>query len=68
MDFMTVKVLSSALLPPLDLLLMAALGLLLLYLRRSGGLFLLVASLVSLFVLSTPVVGTTLRAFSKIDT
>src|SRR6185295_5218340 len=60
MDFTTVKVLSSALLPPLNLLLLAALGLLLLYLRRSGGLFLLVASLVGLFVLSTPVVGTTL--------
>jgi len=60
MDIMSVKVLSSALLPPLNLLLLAALGLLLLFLRRRAGLTLLVVSLAGLFLLSVPAVGTAL--------
>ena len=60
MDFMSVKVLSSALLPPLNLLLLAVLGLLLLFFRRTTGLTLLVASVAGLFLLSMPAVGTTL--------
>ena len=61
-DFVWVKALSSALLPPLDLLLLATLGLLLLGLRRKAGLALLVASMAGLFLLSMPAVATTLAA------
>jgi uncharacterized SAM-binding protein YcdF (DUF218 family) len=60
MHFISLKALSSALLPPLDLLLLALLGLILLFFRRRTGLALLVASLAGLFLLSMPVVGTTL--------
>lgn len=60
MDFISVKALSSALLPPLNLLLLAILGLLLLLFRRRAGLALLVASLAGLFLLSVPGVATTL--------
>jgi uncharacterized SAM-binding protein YcdF (DUF218 family) len=60
MDFLSLKVLSSALLPPLDLLLLAALGFVLLVSRRTAGLVLIVASLAGLFVLSMPAVGTAL--------
>jgi uncharacterized SAM-binding protein YcdF (DUF218 family) len=59
MNFITLKALSSALLPPLNLLLLTLLGLLLLLCRRRTGLTLLAASL-GLFVLSMPVVATTL--------
>lgn len=60
MNFISLKALSSALLPPLNLLLLALLGLLLLFFRRRTGLALLVASLAGLFLLSMPVVATTL--------
>lgn len=60
MDFISVKALSSALLPPLNLLLLAVLGLILLFFRRRAGMALLVAALAGLFLLSMPVVGTTL--------
>ena len=60
MDFISLKALSSALLPPLNLLLLALLGLLLLFFRRRTGLALLMASLSGLYLLSMPVVGTRL--------
>ena len=60
MSFISIKALSSALLPPLNLLLLALLGLLLVVLRRKTGLALLVASLAGIFLLSMPVVATTL--------
>jgi len=60
MNFITLKALSSALLPPLNFLLLALLGLLLLFCRRRTGLVLLAASLAGLFLLSMPVVATTL--------
>jgi uncharacterized SAM-binding protein YcdF (DUF218 family) len=60
MGFISVKALSAALLPPLNLLLLAWLGLVLLAFRRRTGLALLVASLAGLFVLSMPVVATAL--------
>lgn len=60
MDFISVKALGMALLPPLNLLLLAVLGLLLLIVRRTTGLTLLVASVAGLFLLSMPAVGTTL--------
>ena len=60
MNFISLKALGSALLPPLNLLLLALLGLLLLFFRRRTGLALLVASLAGLFLLSMPVVATTL--------
>jgi uncharacterized SAM-binding protein YcdF (DUF218 family) len=60
MDFLSMKVLGSALLPPLDLLLLAMLGLLLLLFRRTAGLSLVVASVAGLVLLSMPVVGTSL--------
>jgi uncharacterized SAM-binding protein YcdF (DUF218 family) len=62
MDFISVKALSSALLPPLNLLLLAVLGLLLLIFRRTTGLTVLAASVAGLFLLSMPAVGTTLAA------
>ena len=60
MNFISLKALSTALLPPLSLLMLALLGLLLLCLRRRTGLALLLASLAGLFLLSMPVVATTL--------
>ena len=60
MNFISLKALSSALLPPLNLLLLALLGLSLLFFRRRTGVALLVASMAGLFLLSMPVVGTTL--------
>jgi uncharacterized SAM-binding protein YcdF (DUF218 family) len=62
MDFITIKALSFVLLPPLNLLLLAGLGSLLLMFRRKGGWALLVMSLAGLFVLSMPVVATALAA------
>jgi uncharacterized SAM-binding protein YcdF (DUF218 family) len=60
MDFITVNALSSVLLPPLDMLLPAAAGLFLLFVRRRAGLILLAVSIAGLFLLSMPIVGTTL--------
>jgi uncharacterized SAM-binding protein YcdF (DUF218 family) len=60
MDFVSIKALSSALLPPLNLLLLAGMGLLLVLFRRRAGLALLAVSLAGLFLLSMPVVATTL--------
>jgi uncharacterized SAM-binding protein YcdF (DUF218 family) len=60
MDLIVVKALSCALLPPLNLLLVAVLGLLLLIFRRTTGLAVLAASIAGLFLLSMPAVGTTL--------
>ena len=60
MDFVSIKALSSALLPPLNLLLLAGIGLLLVLFRRRTGLALLAVSLAGLFLLSMPVVATTL--------
>lgn len=60
MNFISLKALSSVLLPPFNLLLLALLGLLLIFYRRRTGFALLVVSLAGLFVLSMPVVGTTL--------
>ena len=60
MDFISIKALSIALLPPLNLLLLAVLGLLLLIFRRTTGLALLAASVAGLILLSMPAVGTTL--------
>ena len=60
MDLLTIKTLSSALLPPLNLILLAALGLLLLLLRRKTGVVLVAASIAGLALLSMPVVATTL--------
>ena len=60
MDFISIKALGAALLPPLNLLLLAGLGLVLLLFRRRAGLALLVASLSGLFLLSMPVVATAL--------
>jgi len=60
MDLVSIKVLGSALLPPLSLFLLAGLGLLLLLLRRRTGWTLLVISLAGLFLLSIPVIATTL--------
>lgn len=60
MDILSIKALSSALLPPLNLILLAALGLVLLLLRRKAGLALITAALAGLFLLSTPVVATAL--------
>lgn len=60
MAFLSMKVLSSALLPPLDLLLLATLGLLLLPFRRTSGLSLVAASVAGLVLLSMPAVGTAL--------
>ena len=60
MDFLPVKVLSSVLLPPLNLLLLAVLGLLMAFPRRPAGLILLAASVAGLFALSMPAVGTSL--------
>ena len=60
MDHMTLKLLSSALLPPFSLLLLCVLGLLLLCFRRAGDVTLLAASIAALAVLSVPAVGTAL--------
>lgn len=60
MGFFVIKALSTALLPPLSLLLLAFLGSLLLLFRRRTGWILLVFSLVSLFLLSVPAVATAL--------
>jgi uncharacterized SAM-binding protein YcdF (DUF218 family) len=60
MNFIALKALGSALLPPLNLLLLALSGLLLLFLRRRTGLALIVASVAGLFLLSMPVVATKL--------
>jgi uncharacterized SAM-binding protein YcdF (DUF218 family) len=60
MDYMTLKLLSSALLPPFSLLLLCALGLVLLCIRRAGGFTLLAASIAGLAALSVPAVGTAL--------
>ena len=60
MDFLSVKAFGAALLPPLNLLLLAGLGLVLLLFRRRAGLALLVVSLGALFLLSMPVVATAL--------
>jgi len=61
MDFISAKALSSALLPPLNLLLLAGLGLLLLFFhRRRTGWALLIVSLAGFFLLSLPVVANTL--------
>ena len=60
LDFMSVKVLSCALLPPLNLLLLALLGLLLLSFRRKTGLALAVAAVAGLLLLSVPAVATLL--------
>ena len=57
---MTAKLLSAALLPPFNLILLATLGLLLLMFRRSAGLLLLAASVAGLFLVCLPAVGTTL--------
>lgn len=57
MNFISLKALSYALLPPLNLLLLGFLGLLVLSFRRRTGLVLLVVSLAGLSLLSTPVVG-----------
>ena len=60
LDFMSVEVLSCALLPPLNLLLLALLGLLLLSFRRKTGLALAVAAVAGLLLLSVPAVATLL--------
>jgi len=60
MDFISVKVLGCALLPPLNLLLLAVLGLFVSLFWRRTGLTLLVASVAALFLLSMPAVGTAL--------
>ena len=60
MDYMSLKLLSSTLLPPLNLLLLGTLGLVMARFRRAGGLALLIASMVGLFLLSMPAVGTAL--------
>ncbi len=60
MEFILIRFLSSALLPPLSLLLLAFLGSLLLLFRRLTGWFLLVFSLAGLFLLSMPAVATAL--------
>ena len=60
MDFISAKALGAALLPPLNLLLLAGLGLVLLLFRRRAGMALIVASLSGLFLLSMPVVATKL--------
>ena len=57
MDFIWIKALSVALLPPLDFLLLAALGLLLSAYYRRGGLALVAISVLGLFALSMPVVA-----------
>lgn len=60
MDYMSLKLLSSTLLPPLNLLLLGTLGLVVARFRRAGGLALLIASMGGLFLLSMPAVGTAL--------
>ena len=60
MDFISLKALSSALLPPLNLLLLALVGLLLLFFRRRTGLALIMAAVAGLFALSMPVVAAAL--------
>ena len=60
MDFILVKALGAALLPPLNLLLVAVMGLLLLMFNRRTGVAMLVVSLSALFLLSMPVVATAL--------
>lgn len=61
MDFATLKALSYALLPPLNFLLLAGLGLSLLMFRRRAGWVLLLVSLAGLFLLSMPVVANSLE-------
>lgn len=60
MEFVPLKVVSSALLPPLSLLLLAMLGTLLLLLRRRMGWPLLAVSLAGLLMLSMPAIATAL--------
>ena len=60
MDFIALKALAGALLPPLDALLVAGLGLSLLAFGRKAGWLLLIASLGGLFVLSMPLIATAL--------
>src|SRR5258708_2786304 len=60
MDFLSVKAITSALLPPFNLLLLAMLGLILVWFRRRAGLVLILGSLAGLFLLSMPVVATAL--------
>lgn len=60
MDYMSLKLLSSTLLPPLSLLLLGTLGFVVACFRRAGGLALLLASIAGLFLLSMPAVGTAL--------
>ncbi len=62
MSFISLKALSYALLPPLNLLLLGFLGLLILSVRRRTGLNLIIVSLAGLSLLSTPVVGGFLTA------
>ncbi len=60
MEFILVRALGLALLPPFDLLLVALLGLALLRFRRRAGLALITFSVAGLFLLSMPVVATAL--------
>jgi uncharacterized SAM-binding protein YcdF (DUF218 family) len=66
MSFIFVKALSAILLPPLNLLLLALLGLLLVCFRRRTGIALIAAALAGMFLLSMPVVATTLAELLEI--
>ena len=62
MDFISYKAFVSLLLPPLDLIVLGAVGLLMLPVRRKAGMVLIASSLAGLFVLSIPVVATSLAS------
>ena len=65
MSFLLTKLITAMLLPPLGLLLLAALGLLLLPVRRRAGVTLLLISMGALFLLSMPIVATSLASLME---
>jgi uncharacterized SAM-binding protein YcdF (DUF218 family) len=66
MTFLLTKFITAMLLPPLSLLLLAALGLLLLPMRRRAGMTLLIFSVGAFGALSTPSVATSLAGLIEV--